>query len=75
MTDSEYLKAHDAGLELMGRGSGVPESLCHLADRIESAMGEVLPDGFIAELGRVLLQRRADQAEIASLRSQLRERG
>lgn len=66
--DSDFMRNHDAGCELMGRGTGVPESLCALADHIESICGERVPDGLLAALGSVLLQRRADQREISELR-------
>lgn len=70
--DAEYLKNHDAGLELMGRGTGVPDSLCALADHVEAKLGENLGDGLIASLGAVLLRYRADRDEIAMLRERLR---
>ena len=72
--DAEYIKQHDAGCELMGRGTGVPDSLKALADHIEAALGENLSDGLIASLGSVLLRYRDHQKEVEGLRAELRSR-
>lgn len=53
--DVEFYRAHDAGCEMLGRGGGVPETLCKIADHIEAAFGEVVPDKIIAACGRLLL--------------------
>jgi hypothetical protein len=73
MSDAEWMRAHGAGCELMGRGTGVPESLRSLADIVESEFGENVPDKLLAALGSVLLQRRADQAEMTRLRDTIRQ--
>lgn len=73
MTDAAYLKAHDAGLEVMGRGTGVPINLCALADWLESSLGEgVAPDKLLAALGHLLLDQRAQNAGILELAEKLR---
>lgn len=59
MTDSEYMRAHDAGCDMLGRGTGIPETLCKIADHIEAAVGERVPDSIIAACGRLLLAWRA----------------
>lgn len=57
--DVEFYRAHDAGCEMLGRGSGVPETLCKVADLIEGAFGEDVPDKIIAACGGLLLAWRA----------------
>lgn len=54
MTDRDYFKAHEAGLELMGRGTGVPDSLKTLADCIESIESELACDKTLAALGATI---------------------
>jgi len=57
MSDVEFMRAHEAGCELLGRGTGVPESLSDLADHITRVVCNP-SDGLIAALGRVLLRHR-----------------
>lgn len=59
MTDAEFYRAHDAGCEMLGRGAGVPETLCKVADLIEAAFADSPPDSIIAACGRLLLAWRA----------------
>lgn len=74
MTDAAYLKAHDTGLEVMGRGTGVPESFKVLADWLESRLGEgVAPDKLLAALGQLLINQREAQSYQEQLRAKLRK--
>lgn len=66
--ESQFLKEHEAGVEVMGRGSGVPDSLAALADYLESVIAPLndgLPDSVVATLGRLLLNNRSQNAAIA----------
>lgn len=53
--DIEYMRQHDAGCEMLGRGTGVPETLCKVADHIDAAWPDRVPDKIIAACGAMLL--------------------
>lgn len=62
------MKAHDAGLEVLGRGTGVPDSLKALADIIEHDKAGDIPDSTIVVLGQLLLDNRSQNAAISAAR-------
>jgi hypothetical protein len=72
MTDAEFMKRHDAGCEVIGRGTGVPDSLCNLVDHICARTGGA-NDGMIAALGDVLLRYRDAHKTETALRGELAE--
>lgn len=57
--DFPYAKAHEAGCEALGRGTGVPDCITMLAAEIDSELAGKVSNPMIAALGGVLLNYRA----------------
>lgn len=55
MSDLDFSREHDAGCNLLGAGTDIPDPLCLVSAIVNEAFPDRVPDKVIAACGRLLI--------------------